>query len=49
MIVFLLFRWEQFSLWHRDATGVDLLASPSAGATCYGHALSCVPLAIEDE
>jgi hypothetical protein len=31
-------------LWCRDAIGVDLLASPSAGAMCCGHALSCAPL-----
>jgi hypothetical protein len=30
------------SLWCRDAMSVDLLASPSAGATCRGHASSCV-------
>jgi hypothetical protein len=28
-------------LQRRDTTGVDLLASPSAGATCCGHASSC--------
>jgi hypothetical protein len=32
------------SLWRRDATGIDLLASPSAGAACCGHASSCAPL-----
>jgi hypothetical protein len=31
-------------LYHRDATGFDLLASPSAGAACCGHALSYAPL-----
>jgi hypothetical protein len=31
-------------LQRRDATGVDLLASPSAGAARYGHALPCAPL-----
>jgi hypothetical protein len=31
-------------LQHRDATGVDLLASPSAGVTCCGHDSSCAHL-----
>jgi hypothetical protein len=43
-VVFLLIWWNQFSLWRRDAMGVDLLASLSAGATCRGHASSCVLL-----
>jgi hypothetical protein len=27
-----------------DMRGIDLLASPSVGATCHGHALTCMPL-----
>jgi hypothetical protein len=27
--------------------GIDLLASPFAGATCQGHALTCTPLCHE--
>jgi hypothetical protein len=27
-----------------DMWGIDLLASPSVGATCHGHALTCMPL-----
>jgi hypothetical protein len=34
-------------LWHGDVRGIDLLASPSAGVTCHGHALTCTPLCRE--
>jgi hypothetical protein len=32
------------ALWPIDAIGIDLLASPSTGVVCCGHASSYVPL-----
>jgi hypothetical protein len=43
MTVFLLIWWEQFS-YSVEMQQALILASPSTGATCYSHALSCVPL-----
>jgi hypothetical protein len=42
--VFLLIRREQFIMQCRDVIGIELLASPSAGAMRCGHASSCVLL-----
>jgi hypothetical protein len=42
--VFLLIWHEQFALQLGDAMGIELLASRSIGATCYGHALTCAIL-----
>jgi hypothetical protein len=33
--IFLLIWWKQFPLQRRDAIGIDLLASPFTGATCF--------------
>jgi hypothetical protein len=42
--IFLLIRHEQFIMQCRDVMGIELLASPSAGAMRCGHASSCVHL-----
>jgi hypothetical protein len=34
-------------LWCGDVLGIDLLASPSNGVTCRGHALTCTSLCRE--
>jgi hypothetical protein len=35
-------------LWRGVMRGVDLLASPFIGATCWSHALTCTSLCHED-
>jgi hypothetical protein len=40
--VFLLIQPEQFTLYRGDTMGIELLASPSIGATRCGHALTYV-------